>query len=131
MRKFFFDTSAYSLFARGDEYCIEFVREADELYFNPIVIGELLAGFDGGKYKEQNRNDLRKFLTFSSVILQPISEETSERYSYVYHDLRKKGRPIPTNDLWIAASVMETGSILITADRHFQYVDPIQKIILE
>ncbi|NOX61747.1 MAG: type II toxin-antitoxin system VapC family toxin, partial [Chloroflexi bacterium] len=48
-----------------------------------------------------------------------ISQETAERYARIYAYLRQIGRPIPTNDLWIAASALEHNAELLTADRHF------------
>jgi predicted nucleic acid-binding protein len=48
-----------------------------------------------------------------------ITEDTAERYARIYAYLRTAGRPIPTNDLWIAASAMEHGAELLTTDRHF------------
>ncbi|MBI3541557.1 MAG: type II toxin-antitoxin system VapC family toxin [Deltaproteobacteria bacterium] len=126
MKKFFLDTSAYSLFKRGNAALIEKIKGADEVYLNAIVIGELLAGFDGGKFREVNRRELREFLEYPMVVVTPITEETSEKYSLIYNDLKNQGTPIPTNDLWIAASVMETGTCLMTADQHFQKVRQIQ-----
>jgi predicted nucleic acid-binding protein len=49
----------------------------------------------------------------------PVTPETAERYAHIYAYLRKNGRPIPTNDLWIAASAMEHSAELLTCDAHF------------
>ena len=126
MKKVFLDTSAYSLFKKANPVLLEKIKTADEVYLNAVVIGELLAGFDGGKFREVNRRELREFLEHPTVVISSMTEETSERYSFIYHDLKSRGAPIPTNDLWIAASVMETGTCLITADQHFHQVRQIQ-----
>lgn len=132
MRDLFLDTSAYSAFKRGaHSRVLEAVREADRVSLNTVVLGELLAGFDRGKFREANRRELKEFLRFPTVSLLPVSEETSERYSFIYRDLRDRGEPIPTNDLWIAAGVMESGTILLTADKHFLKVHQIQTVLIE
>jgi tRNA(fMet)-specific endonuclease VapC len=48
---------------------------------------------------------------------------TADLYALVYAALRRKGQPIPTNDLWIAASSLEHGAALLTLDAHFQSID--------
>lgn len=130
MKELLLDTSAYSAFKRGSQDVLDAVRAADRVHLNSIVLGELLAGFDRGKFQEANRKELKEFLNSPSVSVLPITEETAERYSFIYRDLRDRGDPIPTNDLWIAASVMESGTVLVTADRHFLKVRQIQTIFL-
>ncbi|MBI2339481.1 MAG: type II toxin-antitoxin system VapC family toxin [Deltaproteobacteria bacterium] len=130
MRIIFLDTSGYSEFKRNNSQVIEEIRKADRLFVNPIVIGELLAGFDGGKYKQQNRRELREFLGRDSVTVHSISEETSERYSVIHQYLKKKGTPISANDLWIAASVLETGAHLVTADSDFLKLEMISTVMI-
>lgn len=131
MKKIFLDTSAYSAFKRNHPEIIKIVRQADCLFVNPIVIGELLAGFDRGSYSRQNRDELEDFLSRSVVTVSPVTEETSERYSLIYNYLRKKGTPITTHDLWIGASVLETGAFLITTDTDFQKLNLIPSLILQ
>lgn len=130
MKGFLLDTSAYSAFKRGSPETLEAVRAADRVHLNSIVLGELLAGFDRGKFREANRKELKDFLNSPSVSVLPITEETAERYSFIYRDLIERGEPIPTNDLWIAASIMESGTVLVTADRHFLKVRQIQTVFL-
>jgi predicted nucleic acid-binding protein len=66
---------------------------------------------------------LAAFLDAPRVEILPVTEETAEYYAIVYKDLRAKGRPIPTNDLWIAAAAMEHGLALVSRDRHFGEVE--------
>jgi predicted nucleic acid-binding protein len=120
MNRIFLDTSAYSEFKKGNEEVIDLIRRADELYVNPVVIGELLSGFDGGKWRRQNREELDEFLRHDAVTTVDIDAETAERYSFVRQRLKKRGTPIPSNDMWIAASTMQTGSCLVTADSDFE-----------
>jgi len=119
------DTSAYSAFLRGHEAIIEEIGRADELAMTPIVLGELLAGFRKGARFDRNLERLREFLTSPRARFLAIDDETADRYSIVRDDLRRAGTPIPTNDLWIAASAMQHGLRVLTTDPHFRRVSQI------
>ena len=82
-------------------------------------------GFRQGARFEQNVNELRSFLERPYVSFVPVVPVTADRYSRVMASLKAKGRLIPTNDVWIAAHVLETGAELVSADGHFEYVDGI------
>ena len=124
-RKVMMDTSAYVAFLRGNPGVKEAVQEADEIVLNPVVLGELRAGFLMGRNEKKNRAILKDFLSSPRVIIAEIDEETSERYAVVVHSLRMKGTPIPTNDLWIAASAMQHGLRVLTTDKHYLEVPQI------
>jgi len=124
-RKVMMDTSAYVAFLRGDPEVKQAVQEADEIFFNPVVLGELKAGFLMGRNEKRNRTILKDFLGSPRVIIVEIDEETSERYTVIAQSLRVKGTPIPTNDLWIAASAMQHGLKVLTTDRHYLEVPQI------
>ena len=130
MKKLFLDTSGYSGFKKGNPAILEAIREADEIRLNPIVIGELLSGFDGGRFAAVNRRELRDFLASEAVAVLPVTEETAERYAVIHRHLKERGTPIPANDLWIAASVMEAGTVLVTSDQHFLKVPQIQTLMI-
>jgi predicted nucleic acid-binding protein len=123
--KVLMDTSAYAAFLRGDPGVKEAVQQADEIVFNPGVLGELKAGFLMGKNEKRNRAILRDFLSSPRTIIAEIDEETSERYAVIVQSLRMKGTPIPTNDLWIAASAMQHGLKILTTDKHYLEVPQI------
>ncbi len=123
--KVLMDTSAYAAFLRGDPGVKEALQQADEIVFNPVVLGELKAGFLMGKNEKRNRAILRDFLSSPRVIIAEIDEETSERYAVIVQSLRMKGTPIPTNDLWIAASAMQHGLKILTTDKHYLEVPQI------
>jgi predicted nucleic acid-binding protein len=86
------------------------------------VLGELLAGFAAGSRQQENRSDLTRFLESPRVRSVTFGTTTADFYGLVYAALRKQGHPIPTNDMWIAASCLEHGVALVTLDDHFQYV---------
>jgi len=123
--KVMMDTSAYVAFLRGSPGVKELVQEADEIVFNPVVLGELKAGFLMGKNEKRNRAILKDFLSSPRVIITEIDEETSERYAVIVQSLRMKGTPIPTNGLWIAAFAMQHGLKVLTTDKHYLEVPQI------
>ena len=122
MSRLLLDTSAYSAMRRGDQRLRQPLREATEVFLTPVVLGELLYGCVGGKLRSKNRRLLREFLDSERVDVALVDEDTAERYSAIRDHLRRQGTPIPTNDLWIAASAAQHGLVLLTLDHHFTEV---------
>ncbi|HEV8639359.1 MAG TPA: type II toxin-antitoxin system VapC family toxin [Chloroflexota bacterium] len=116
------DTSGYSAFKRGQTEVVELLRAATFIAFNAIVLGELLSGFAAGSREERNRRELRELLSADRVHLLTMGSETAERFALIHRQLRQAGTPIPTHDLWIAASAMEHGLRVVTTDGHFRLV---------
>jgi tRNA(fMet)-specific endonuclease VapC len=119
------DTSAYSGFMRGHPEIKVAIQEADEIYVNSIVLGELGAGFIKGGRRRKNEAELKRFLGSPRVNLVDVTENTAERYAVILNSLWQAGTPIPTNDIWIAASAMEHGLQVLTTDDHYQKVPQI------
>jgi len=113
------DTSAYSALYRGDPRILETLRESRIVGIPAVVLGELYSGFRQGTKWVENSAQLAAFLRKPSVRILPVTEETATRYAEVDVYLRRKGRPIPRNDVWIAASAIEYGFYLLTLDQHF------------
>ena len=121
--KILLDTNAYSALRRGHEAVAEQVRNSEEVLLSSIVVGELLFGFQNGSRYEENAQALRSFLEDPNVRLLPVTWDTANLFGRISAALRKKGRPIPTNDIWIAAHAMEANAGLISSDSHFGHVD--------
>ena len=119
------DTSAYSGFKKGNAEVVRALRLARRILVPTTVIGELLGGFEAGNQRAQNRSELEAFLSSPRVLQVPTSRETTERYAAIYATLRTAGTPIPTNDVWIAATAMEHGAAVLTLDRHYLRVPQI------
>jgi predicted nucleic acid-binding protein len=117
------DTNAYAAFKRNDAAIVEVLQHAPRLIVCATVLGELLGGFAAGQRESANRNELAQFLAVPRVTVVPMTMATADLYALVYAALRRKGQPIPTNDLWIAASSLEHGAALLTLDAHFQNID--------
>jgi tRNA(fMet)-specific endonuclease VapC len=113
------DTSAYSAFMRGHPEVKTAVQRSEAIRLNPVVLGELLSGFRIGKKEKRNRKELEGFLASPRVSILEIDAETSERYASIRNALHRAGTPVPTNDIWIAASAMQYGLKVVTTDRHY------------
>lgn len=119
MKRILIDTNIYSLALRGDEKVVDTLRHAERIGFSSMSVGELLSGFKGGKKEQVNRKELETFLDAPRTVLYPVDEYTAEYYSSIINQLRQDGTPIPTNDIWIAATSFQYGLQLYTADKHF------------
>ena len=117
------DTNVYSALMRGDHACVELVRRAERIVVSAIVAGELLQGFYYGGRANENVQRFREFLEQPDVEFLGVSYATADRFARLYSALRKRGTPIPTNDMWIAAHTLEIGAELMTMDRHFESID--------
>ncbi len=122
MMRVLLDTSAYSAFMLGHPEVKVALQRADEIYLTPVVLGELLAGFIRGKWRRKNEREIRAFLSSPRVQVIDVDEETAQRYAVILNGLWKAGTPIPTNDIWIAASAMQHGLRVLTRDAHYQKV---------
>jgi tRNA(fMet)-specific endonuclease VapC len=116
------DTNAYSAFKRGEADIKEILAQADEILLPIPVLGELRSGFKAGKREGENLAELLAFLSRRRVRIHPLGEETAIFYAELHDTLRALGKPIPTNDLWIAAATLETGSILVSRDGYFDLI---------
>jgi tRNA(fMet)-specific endonuclease VapC len=122
VRRVVLDTNAYTALRRGDERVLDALAAADRVYVPIFVFGELLHGFKLGRKELANRRRLEAFVRKPSVRALNTSSETAEVFATLKSGLQKQGTPIPDNDLWIAAQCLETGSTLISFDRHFECV---------
>lgn len=117
------DTSAYVGFKRGHTELLETIATAQKIYFSTIVLGEIMFGFRHGSKFKKNMASLDAFIDHPITEILPVDRTTSDRYARIAAQLRVKGSPIPTNDIWIAAQTMASGAELLTYDRHFEKVD--------
>lgn len=113
------DTNRYTDLCRGDAAVVETVEMADEVWLPFIVLGELRAGFAVGSQGPRNEAALRRFLMKPGVAVLYAGEQTTHHYATIYRQLRTQGTPIPTNDMWIAALVLEHSLTLYHRDAHF------------
>lgn len=121
------DTNRYTDLVQGDPRVAESVASADEVWLPFIVVAELRAGFSLGNRGTQNDAALRRFLFKPSVEVLYADEQTTHHYASVFRQLRKQGTPIPTNDMWIAALVLQHSLTLCARDAHFDALPQIPR----
>jgi tRNA(fMet)-specific endonuclease VapC len=122
MKNLLIDTNIYSLAMRGVSEITRILQQARQIGICAVSIGELISGFKVGKREQENRQQLEEFLDSPRVRLYAIDEDTAEFYADILNKLRKKGKPIPTNDIWIASVSLQHGLKLVTSDRHFKNI---------
>jgi len=119
------DTNRYAdLFLRVAE-TVTVVEQAEAVVLPFVVIGEARAGFRHGGRHGQNEASLRQFLTTPGVSVLFADHQTTHHYADIYRQLRSQGTPIPTNDMWIAALVLQHDLALHSRDRHFDHLPQI------
>ncbi len=124
------DTNVLSAFFAKEDKIVLLIRAAEFIYIPSIVIGELTGGFHYGNRLARNEAILSDFLQESTVKVVSIGEEVAKVYGELYAYLRKIGRPIPTNDIWIAACALSTGQPLLTKDGDFDNLPQVRRIVL-
>lgn len=122
------DTNRYTDFARGVDEAVAAIKNAQEIALPLIVLAELRAGFFGGSRPQTNEQNLIRFLGSPRVRVLYPDDATTHHYSRLYVQLRKQGTPIPTNDLWIAALVVQHDLTLFARDKHFDNIRQIPRI---
>jgi tRNA(fMet)-specific endonuclease VapC len=116
------DTNRVTDLFQGDRSLAQWLGSCEEVWIPLIVLAEIQAGFYGGSQQQRNQILLRKLLGKTTVGVLLPGRETAEHYARLFVQLKRAGTPIPDNDLWIAALVLEHDLILITRDRHFQHI---------
>jgi tRNA(fMet)-specific endonuclease VapC len=116
------DTCGYSRLSLQGQSLIDILAEADAVYLSSVMLGELFAGFYLGSREKENRTELTRFLDLPGVEVVDINTAIADRYGILVKQLRNQGTPLPTNDIWIAAVALETGSRLVTYDSHFECI---------
>lgn len=95
-----------------------------------IVLGELWMGFLAGGRVERNVAELREFLANPVVNELVVDGDVGRVYAEIAIALRRAGTPIPTNDIWIAATAANAGAIVLTHDVHFEQIQRVGSLIL-
>jgi tRNA(fMet)-specific endonuclease VapC len=122
------DTNRYVDFARGLADAVARFRAAERILVPLIVLGELRAGFLAGSCGTENEASLTRFLNSPRVDVLFTDEDTAHHYARLFHQLRRQGTPIPTNDVWIASLVVQHQLYLFARDAHFDHLPQIPRL---
>ena len=129
--KLVLDTNIYCDYGEGLPETVDMIATHGEyIYIPSIVVGELTFGFLKGKRQQFNEKKLRQIINRLQIEIIDVTADVARKYAIIYLALKKKGAKIPINDVWIAACCMEVGGTLLTRDKHFEYVDQVESIVL-
>ena len=120
------DTNGFSAIAEGDPLLNEIIARADNIYLPVIVLGEYIFGILQSRYRLQYKQWLEESLPIFRILA--IDENTAEHYADIRLELKKVGRPIPANDMWIAALTRQHGSTILSRDTHFDSVPGLKRV---
>lgn len=121
------DTNRYTDLCRGLPEVVRTSEQAEAVFLPFVVLAELRAGFGVGKRGAENERTLRRFLMKPAVAVLFADGQTTHHYAAVYRQLRRQGTPIPTNDIWVAALVLQHDLVLCARDRHFDHLPQIAR----
>ena len=122
------DTNRYVDLCKGVTETVTVLEEAEAIIFPFVVLGELRAGFALGRRHVDNERVLRRFLLKDGVGVLFADDQTTHHYASVFRQLRKQGTPIPTNDMWLAALVLQHNLALHARDKHFDHLPQLVRV---
>ena len=131
MSRYCLDTSAYSQMKRGEGRLVELVDRADWVGMPCVVLGELHAGFRSGSRQKQNETELEEFLAQAVVEELPVDGEVARIFGDIVAELRGRGTPMPSNDVWIAATCARAGATLLSFDFRFRSFPRIGVVVFD
>jgi tRNA(fMet)-specific endonuclease VapC len=122
------DTNRYVDLCKGVTETVTVLEEAEAIILPFVVLGELRAGFALGRRHVDNERVLRRFLLKDGVGVLFADDQTTHHYASVFRQLRKQGTPIPTNDMWVAALVLQHNLALHARDKHFDHLPQLVRV---
>ena len=115
------DTNAMIALRQADSALERIIDDADAVWISWITVGELLYGALGSGRRDANLRQLDDMISRRNILLGDVG--TARAFAGVKDALRRKGRPIPENDIWIAATAIQHNLVLVTRDAHFDHID--------
>lgn len=120
MRDLALDTNAVSALLEGDVALLELLDGVTRLALPVIVVGEYRFGLQRSRHRKQLAAMLDELVAESDLLV--VDDHTTLHYVHVREALRAKGRPLPENDVWIAALCRQHERTLVSRDGDFQHV---------
>jgi tRNA(fMet)-specific endonuclease VapC len=120
------DTNALSAAADREPAALRVVASAERVAVPVVVLGEFRLGIAQSRHRADYEAWLREWM--GAVMVLDIDEETTRHYATIGLELKRMGKPIPTNDLWIAALCRQHALPVVSRDRHFDLVAGIQRV---
>ena len=119
------DTNALSAFVDGDVGVGEVLRRQARAAIPVIVLGEFRYGIAESRHRTTYDAWLQSQLPYFDVLT--VTDETAIAYASLRVALKRSGRPIPANDVWIAALAMQHRLSVLSRDHHFDVVPGLER----
>ncbi|MBL8292047.1 MAG: type II toxin-antitoxin system VapC family toxin [Bryobacterales bacterium] len=119
--RFLLDTNIVIALFDGDDTVLANMDESLEVFIPAVVLGELFFGAERSGRPAQNRDKIEQFAAGRAII--PSDFQVAREYGIVKQRLKEKGRPLPENDIWIAAAAKHHRMMLVTRDHHFTEIE--------
>lgn len=115
--KYLIDTNIIIGFLKNEQVIVDFFEEIDLVNVSIISVGEMYFGALRSKSFQKNIKIYQSLFSYCNIL--GINEKTADCYANLKKELWDKGKPIPENDLWIAANALENDLAIATRDKHF------------
>ena len=119
--RFLLDTNIIIALLEGDDAVLNHLDQAAQVFLPAIALGELFFGAAKSSRASENTDKVARFAAGRAIV--PCDQDVAREYGRLKQRLKERGRPLPENDIWIAASATCHGLVLVTRDRHFREVD--------
>ena len=121
------DTNALSAFFDGDDALKRLISNRGNLYLPVVVLGEYRFGLLHSRERKKREPGLEAFISACQILL--IDTGTVQPYAEIRSELKMSGKPMPSNDVWIAALARQHNLPVVTRDSHFSHVSAIQRLV--
>ena len=128
MKSLILDSNAIIALFDGDEDIRETISSAEKVLVPAVVLGEVQLGINDTKRGRTTQKAFERFLDQPFVEVLDVGAETASCFVTIMKYLMAHGTPIPTDDVWIAAGALETGSVILTRDGHFASIPMVRTV---
>lgn len=122
--KFLLDTNIVIALLEGEPAVLSNLDYAEQVFVPAITIGELFFGAAKSNRPDENTARIERFASGRAIVVSDL--DVARQYGIIKQRLKQKGRPIPDNDIWIAAAAKRHGMLLVTRDTHFAQVEGLE-----
>jgi len=118
------DTNVITKLFNKEPEAVSLIQKIDRFFTSFIVVGELYFAAANSTKREANFKNIQEALSYMEII--PIDDDVCLSYAEIKLELKKKGKPIPDNDIWIAACARTHGLSVASFDHHFSEIPMIE-----
>lgn len=119
------DTNIVIAFFANESLIVQAVNQVEQVSVPSIVLGELYFGALRSGRVVTNLARIEALTQHTAIV--PCDDDTAKHYGRIKHELQLRGRPLPENDIWIAAVALQHGLTLVSRDRHFEEITGLQR----